>query len=263
VIQGVSISALTRSVPPSIVNCELTHLEREPINFARAVEQHELYEKALVAVGCTVQRLPSMPDLPDSVFVEDTAVVLPELAIITRPGAETRRSEVTSVAEALRRHRSLAFIKSPGTLDGGDVLVIGSIIYAGESSRTNADGIRQLTELAAPHGYRVRSVKTSGCLHLKSAVTRVGEDVILVNSAWVDESSFAGLRRIEVHPDEPFAANALWIGESVIYPAEYNETRQRLEQNGINVVAVETDELHRAEGAVTCCSILIPTRYQP
>jgi len=260
---GVAIRALTRSVPPSIVNCELTHLKREPINFARAVEQHELYEKALVAVGCTIQRLPSMPDLPDSVFVEDTAIVLPELAIITRPGAETRRAEVTSVADALRPHRSLAFIESPGTVDGGDVLVIGSIIYVGESSRTNADGIRQLTELAAPHGYRVRSVKTSGCLHLKSAVTQVAEDVILLNPAWVDSAAFPHMRQIEVHPDEPFAANALWIGENVIYPVEYKETRQRLEQNGINVFAIETDELHKAEGAVTCCSILIPTRYQP
>ena len=121
--------ALTRSVPPSIVNCELTHLEREPINLARAAEQHGLYEQALVAAGCTIQRLPSLPDLPDSVFVEDTAVVLPELAIITRPGAASRRFEVTSVADALRPHLPLTFIEPPGTLDGGDVLPIGSTIY--------------------------------------------------------------------------------------------------------------------------------------
>ena len=114
--------ALTRSVPPSIVNCELTHLKREPINLARAAEQHGLYEKGLIAVGCTIQRLPSLPELPDSVFVEDTAVVLPELAIIARPGAASRRFEVTSVADALRPHRPVTFIESPGTLDGGDVL---------------------------------------------------------------------------------------------------------------------------------------------
>src|SRR4029079_14600278 len=110
----------------------------------------------------------------------DTAVVLPELAIIARPGAESRRSEVTSVAEALRRHRPLAFIESPGTLDGGDVLTIGSTIYVGESTRTNAEGIRQLAEL----GYRIRSVKVSACLRLKSAVTNVAEDIVLLNSAW-------------------------------------------------------------------------------
>jgi dimethylargininase len=251
--------ALTRSVPPSIVNCELTHLKRDPINLARAAEQHGLYEKALIAVGCAIQRLPSLPDMPDSVFVEDTTVVLPEIAIIARPGAASRRLEVTSVADALRQHHLLAFIESPGTLDGGDVLPIDSTIYAGESTRTNAEGIRQLTEIASAYGYRVRPLKTSGCLHLKSAVSRVADDVILLNSAWVDSSSFPGLHQIEVHPSEPFAANALWIGENVIYSATYDETRQRLEKNCINVHLVEMDELQKAEGAVTCCSILIPT----
>jgi dimethylargininase len=249
--------ALTRSVPPSIVDCELTHLTREPIAVARAAEQHTSYEKSLVALGCTIQRLPSLPDLPDSVFVEDTAVVLRELAILTRPGAPSRRAEVTSVADALRLHRPLAFIQSPGTVDGGDVLRIGSVIYVGESTRTNAEGIRQLAQLASPHGYAVQAVKVSPCLHLKSAVSRVGDDVILLNSTWVDSSSFPGLRQIEVHPGEPFAANALLIGENIIYSATYDATRRRLAQEGINVHTVETDELEKAEGAVTCCSILI------
>jgi dimethylargininase len=249
--------ALTRSVPPSIVNCELTHLIRERINFARATEQHGLYEKALVALGCTVQRLPSLSDLPDSVFVEDTALVLPEIAIIARPGAASRRLEVTSVADALRPHRPLTFIEPPGTLDGGDVLAIGSTIYVGESTRTNAEGIRQLADLASAYGYAVRPVKVSGCLHLKSAATRVAEDVILLNSAWVDSSSFRGIHQIEVHPGEPFAANALRIGKHVIYSGTYDETRRRLEEKGINVHLVETDELQKAEGGVTCCSLLI------
>ena len=250
--------ALTRSVPPTIVNCELTHLKREPIELSRAIEQHGLYEKALVEIGCTIQQFPPLPDLPDSVFVEDTAVVLPEIAIIARPGAASRRAEVTSVADVLLACLPLAFIKSPGTLDGGDVLPVGSTIYVGESSRTNAEGIRQLAELTSVYGYRVRPVKTSGCLHLKSAVTRVADDVILLNSAWVDSSCFRGLSQIEVCPSEPFAANALWIGDNVICAATSHRTCQRLEQNGINVHVVEMDELQKAEGAVTCCSILIP-----
>jgi dimethylargininase len=249
--------AFTRSVPPSVVNCELTHLEREPINFARAAEQHDFYERALIASGCVIQRLPSLPDQPDSVFVEDTAVVLPEIAIIARPGAAARRPEVASVADALRPHRPLAFIDSPGTLDGGDVLVIDSSIYVGESSRTNAEGIRQLADLASAYRYAVRPIKVPRCLHLKSAVTRVAEDVILLNSAWVDSSSFEGMHQIDVHPSEPFAANALLIGDNVIYPTTYDETRRRLEENGINVHLVETGELQKAEGGVTCCSILI------
>jgi dimethylargininase len=203
--------------------------------------------------------LPSLSDLPDSVFVEDTAVVLPEIAIITRPGAASRRLEVTSVADALRPHRPLTFIEPPGTLDGGDVLVIGSTIYVGESTRSNADGIRQLADLASPYGYAVRPVKVSACLHLKSAVTRVAEDAILLNPAWVDGSSFEGMHKIEVHPGEPFAANALWIGERVIYTTTCDKTRRRLEEHGINVHSVETGELQKAEGGVTCCSILIQT----
>lgn len=249
--------ALTRSVPPSFGNCELTHLKRETIDLERAAEQHAIYEKSLVALGCMIQRLPSLPDLPDSVFVEDTAVVLPELAIITRPGAASRRAEVTSVADALRPHRRLAFIESPGTIDGGDVLQIGSVIYAGESTRTNAEGIRQLAQVASPNGYHVRMVTVSGCLHLKSAVTQVADDVILLNPEWVDASCFPELHQIEVHPTEPFAANALLIGENVIYSASYAETRRRLEENGVSVHLVHTDELEKAEGAVTCCSIVI------
>src|SRR6476620_1044435 len=229
------VLALTREVSPALSRCQLTHLARHPIDVALARTQHRQYELALEVLGCDVRRLPGGDEMPDSVFVEDTAVVLPELAIITRPGAESRRSEVTSVAEALRPHHSLAFIESPGTLDGGDVLTIGSAIYVGESTRTNAEGIRQLAELASQFGYRVRPMRVSGCLHLKSAVTRVAEDVILVNSAWVDSSLFPDLRQIEVDRSEPFAANALLIGDSVIYSASYDQTRQRLEKNGLNV----------------------------
>lgn len=195
--------------------------------------------------------------MPDSVFVEDTAVVLPEFVIITRPGAASRGAEITSVAEALRPHRPLAFIESPGTLDGGDILHIGSTIYAGESTRTNAEGIRQLAQLAYSYGYDVQPVKVSSCLHLKSAVTAVADDVILLNAAWVEASSFPGLAQIEVHPREPFAANALRIGDNVIYSATHDQTCRRLEEHGISVHIVETDELEKAEGAVTCCSILI------
>ncbi|MGK2961697.1 MAG: dimethylarginine dimethylaminohydrolase family protein [Gemmatimonadaceae bacterium] len=248
--------ALTRCVPPTIGDCELTHLEREPIDQARAVEQHSRYEEALAAAGCIVRPLPPLPDLPDSVFVEDTAVVLPELAITTRPGAESRRPEVESVAYALGPYRQLAFIEPPGTIDGGDVLRVGSTIFVGESGRTNLHGVQQLSQLVSPHGYLVRSLAVSGCLHLKSAVTRVAEDVILINPAWVDATQFAALDRIEVHPDEPFAANALLVGGSVVYSTTFVETARRLERSGVELRLVEIDELAKAEGALTCCSIV-------
>jgi dimethylargininase len=139
------------------------------------------------------------------------------------------------------------------------VLPIGSTFYVGQSTRTNAEGIRQFAQLVSAYGYVVRPVTVSACLHLKSAVTRVGEDVILLNPGWVEPSAFPGLRKIEVHPSEPFAANALWIGDTVIYSTTFDETRRRLEQNGIDVHPVEADELEKAEGAVTCCSILVAT----
>jgi dimethylargininase len=252
------VIALTRDLPSSIGDCELTHLEREPIDVERASHQHERYEQCLVSLGCMVQRLPPLPDRPDSVFVEDTAIVLPDFAIIARPGAESRRPEVASVEAALLSHRPLSFIESPGTLDGGDVLVVGSTVYVGRSGRTNAEGVRQLTELAGSHGYVVRPVQLSGCLHLKSAVTQVGKDLLLVNPEWVDSSSFDALHQIAVHPAEPFAANALRVGETVIFPAGYEGTQELMERRGIDVRLVEIDELQKAEGGVTCCSILIP-----
>jgi dimethylargininase len=250
--------ALTRSVPAAIVRCELTHLAREPIDPARAAAQHAAYERALEALGWSVRRLPELPELPDSVFVEDAAVVLPALAILTRPGAASRRAEVASVADALRPHRPLAFIEPPGTLDGGDVLRIGSTLHVGRSSRTNAEGIRQLARLAAGTGQAVRPVDLLGCLHLKTAVTQVAGDAVLLNPAWVDPMTFRHLERIPVHPSEPFAANALLAGAEVVHGAAHRRTRERLEDRGIVVHPVAADELEKAEAGVTCCSILIP-----
>src|SRR5450759_3872284 len=131
--------ALTRSVPASIGNCELTHLSREPIDYARAVAQHAQYEAALRRLGCRVQRLPDAPDLPDSVFVEDTAVVFDDMAVIARPGAASRRAEVEALIAALGPHRRLACIEAPGTLDGGDVLVTPDRVFVGMSGRTNTE----------------------------------------------------------------------------------------------------------------------------
>ena len=164
---------LTRSVPPSISQCELTHLARVPIDYQRAVQQHVAYERCLERLGCTVERLPDAPELPDSVFVEDAAVVFDDLAVIARPGAASRRPEVDAVAAALRAHRRLAFIEAPGTLDGGDVLVTPGKVFVGISGRTNADGVDQLATLIAPLGFDVVPVPVTGCLHLKSAVTAV------------------------------------------------------------------------------------------
>lgn len=249
--------ALTREVSPAIGRCELTHLARAPIDVERARAQHAGYEKALRAAGCDVRRLPADESMPDAVFIEDTAVVLDELVIVARPGAGSRRGETAEVERALEGLRPLARISAPGTLDGGDVLVAGRRIFAGLTGRTNADGIRQLAAHLSPHGYAVAPVPVEGCLHLKSAATAFKDDGLLVNLSWVDKAAFPGLDLLPVDPAEPYAANVLRIGETVLMPSIFPRTRERLEREWVRPVVVEADELAKAEGAVTCCSLIL------
>ncbi|HKE48399.1 MAG TPA: dimethylargininase, partial [Rhodanobacteraceae bacterium] len=183
-----------------------------------------------------------------------------EIAIRTRPGAESRRGEVESVAAALLPFRPIRAIEAPATIDGGDVLRIGRTIYVGQAARTNAEAVRQLDALVNVYGYAVQGVPTRECLHLKSAVTAVADGVVLINPDWVDADVFAAFRRIEIDPDEPHAANALRIGDRIIYPDNFPRTRRRLEEAGIDVATVGVSELQKAEGAVTCCSIVFGDR---
>jgi dimethylargininase len=249
--------AYTRAVSPTLAACELTHIRRAPIDVTRAIAEHEAYERALQRLGVHVRRVLAAPRLPDAVFVEDTAVVFDELAIITRPGAESRRPECRAVAERLAAHRSLALIEEPATLDGGDVLVDGERVYVGRSSRTNDAAIAQMAGILHPLGYRVVPVQFGGCLHLKSAVTRAGEGVLLLNPDWVEASVFADARVVTVDPREPHAANALAVAGAVIHPLQYPLTRARLEAEGLRVEPVDTTELTKAEAGVTCCSLIL------
>ena len=241
-------------------------MAREPIDHGRAVREHDAYEDVLRGLGCTIQRLPDLPENPDSVFVEDTAVVVDTIAVIARPGAPSRRGEVQSTADALARYRPLAFIEPPGTLDGGDVMVTPGAVFVGVSGRTNAGGARQLAAILAPHGFQVVPVAVTGCLHLKSAVTHLraarfggqASDSLLINPQWVDVSHFAAFDLIEVDPGEPEAANVLLVGDRVICAEAYPKTRQRLETARIATVTVPAGELAKAEGGLTCGAIIVP-----
>jgi dimethylargininase len=248
--------AVTREISPAIVRCELTHQPRVPIDLATAQMQHARYQQCLVAAGCTVERLRTTPDLADSVFVEDIAVVFPELAIVTRPGALSRRRETPVVAKALKKYRPLQRIQPPATLDGGDVLVLGRRVFVGHSRRTNATGIEQLRRILEPRGYTVASVPVEKCLHLKSAATAVSDETVLVNRDWVPTDAFCGLTFVDVDREEPWAANALRLNGELIYSAAYPRTLARLEAHGFRVRTVELGELAKAEGAVTCCSLV-------
>ena len=252
---GASV-ALTRGVSPAIASCELTHLARVAISLERAREQHARYEEALESLGCRIVRLPPDPDLPDSVFVEDTAVVLDELAVIAFSGAPSRRGERAAVAEALAPHREVVRMTGPGTLDGGDVLPLGRTLCVGLSSRTGPRGLEELGRLVTPRGYEVLGVPVRGCLHLKSAVTQIGDGLLLANRSWVDPLPLEGFEVLDVDPEEPFAANALLVGDTVLHDAAHARTRERMERRGIRVAPVDLSELAKAEGGVTCCSLV-------
>jgi dimethylargininase len=245
--------AITRDVSPSVAQCELTHLARTPIDYDRAVAQHRQYRELLASLGYEVIDLAGDAAHPDCVFIEDTAIVLDDVAVITRPGAVSRRGEVAPVAAELARHRKLVTITAPAMLDGGDVLVLDDTIYVGVSSRSNDTALEQLRTLT---GRTVVGVPVHGALHLKTAVTRVSHDALLVNREWLDVAPFPGWTLIDVDPTEPFGANALLAGESVVYATAFPLTRARLEAYGLTVHTVEADELAKAEGGVTCCALV-------
>ncbi|MHB1312185.1 MAG: dimethylarginine dimethylaminohydrolase family protein [Gemmatimonadaceae bacterium] len=249
--------AFTREVSPTIAQCELTHLARAPIDVGRARTQHLAYEQLLGALGCTVRRVTAAPDHPDAVFIEDAAVVFDELAVITRPGAESRRAETVAVEAALQGLRPIVRIAAPGTLDGGDVLVVGRSVFVGRTGRTNDAGIAQLRLLLAPLGYAVEGIGVTGCLHLKSAVTAVDFDTVLLNPEWVNPADFAQFRAEAVDPREPMGANVLRIGDQLVYGAEYPHTQARLDRLGYAPRTIDASELAKAEGAVTCCSLIV------
>jgi dimethylargininase len=240
--------ALTRAVPPSIVRCQLTHRERTPIDVALAIEQHAIYEQTLTELGCRVVHVDPEPEMPDSVFIEDTAVVLDELAIITRPGAPSRRGETAGVAKALRDYRDVVTVEAPATIDGGDVLVARKRIFVGLSSRTSSDAVRQLQQLAP--GYEVVGVEVRGILHLKSAVTLVGNETLVINRQYVDYLPFRDFELIDADD-----ANALLVNGVVIVSSA--ETERALQSRGIETRLVPNGELAKAEGGVTCCSLIV------
>jgi dimethylargininase len=249
--------AFLREVGPSLAACELSFLERVPIDVERAHAQHARYAAELGALGLSIEWLAPLPANPDAVFVEDTAVVLPEVAVITRPGVASRRGEVESVAAGLAPHRPLRRIASPGTLEGGDVVCIGRNLYVGVSGRSNAAGIEQLRLALAPFGYRVAGVAMRDCLHLKSACTFIPPDILLANPAWVDAKSFDARTLVEVDPGEAFAANTLTLQGVTLLSAAFPRTERRLREAGVTTRALDVSELQKAEAALTCMSLML------
>ena len=249
--------AITREVSASINGCELSFHSPQPIDVARAMEQHRAYRDCLEELGVRVVSLPAEPDLPDAVFVEDPVVVVDEVAIISNMGAPSRRPEARTLIDALSPYRPLQFLKESATLDGGDVLRIGRSLFVGLSRRTNLEGISQLHDLLRPYDYQVQQVAIRGCLHLKSACSYIGNGTVLINPSWIEAEPLRGFEWLEVPAEEPAAANALLIGDVVIMPASFPKTRARLEGRGFRARAIDVSELQKAEAGVTCCSVIL------
>jgi dimethylargininase len=255
------MTAITRAVSPAMNRCELTFLPRQEIDIGKAQEQHRNYEECLRRLGVRVVSLPAEADMPDAVFVEDPAVVVDQVAVITRMGAASRRKEAESLAAALAAYRPVVWMVAPATLEGGDVMRIGSTLFVGRSERTNAEGVRQLRELVGGFGYAVEEVEVRGCMHLKTACSNLGEDRILANGAWIDTAPLSGLQIWEVPAEEPWGANILVVGETVLLPASAPRTRRMLERRGLRVEVLDIGELMKAEAGLTCLSILFPSSH--
>ena len=252
-----SLLALVRPPGPSLQKGERTHIEREPIDFARAQEQYARYVEALRQAGAEIVEVPAAPQLPDSVFIEDTAAVFGSLAVIARSGAESRRAETPAVAAVLGRYCKLEYAQPPATFDGGDILTIGSTVYVGRGARTNQAAIDYLTTLLRQDSYEVVPVPLAGCLHLKSAINYLGNNTVLLNPQWVPRELFTRLASIEVDPREPMGASALLVGEQLLLSSDYPCTVKRVEAHGFRPRVLDLSEFHRAEGGLTCLSILL------
>lgn len=255
-----TVAVVKRPAPTLIDRCEISFIERSPMSFDALERQHRDYREALRNAGADVVVLDADPALPDSVFVEDTAVVLDEIAIVCRPGAVSRRGEPGCIENLLAREREILRIVAPGTIEGGDVLKVGRTLFVGLSTRTNREGCEQFAALVRPHDYAVVPVRVPGSLHLKTACTALDAETLLLNPAWLDPADFEGFRRIEVSADEPFAANVLPVDSTLIANAAFPRTLERVEiharSTGRAVFAVDIAEFGKAEAGLTCMSLL-------
>ncbi|MCA9673804.1 MAG: dimethylargininase [Kofleriaceae bacterium] len=250
--------AITRAVPTSFASALAAVPPDPPIDVARARAEHDAYRAALAAIGLRVVCLAAADALPDSCFVEDTAVVGTGLALITRPGAPSRRPEVDAVTPALARHVAIAWTAAPATIDGGDCLRVGATLFVGRSARTSADGVARLREVFAPRGVTVVAVDLPpGVLHLKCVVSSLGGDRVALADDTIPAAALPGARVVRIPADEGYAANVVHHDGAVVMADGHPRARAALEAAGLRVVAVDNRELRKADSALTCLSVLV------
>lgn len=248
--------AVTHTPSPNMQQYERTFVGDEIIDYDLALRQHAAYQDALRSCGARVVTLDVNLALPDCVFVEDTAIVLDEVAVMMSPGAESRRPEILGMEPVLRQYRTIERVSLPGTIDGGDVVRSGRALYVGESQRTNAEGIAALRRVLAPYGYSVTGIPVHGCLHLKTACSALPDGRFLVNADWIDTSPLPGASTVQVPAAEPWAGDVLVIGDKIIASDAFPDTIALLRELGFGVIPVSVSEFAKAEGGVTCLSLV-------
>jgi dimethylargininase len=251
------IIAITHVPSPRMQACERTFVAETTIDLDLARRQHVGYCAVLEECGAEVVRLDANAEFPDAAFVEDAVVVLDEVAIVGTMGVDSRRAETAAIEAAVRNYRPVHRIDIPATLEGGDVLRIGKTLLIGMSTRTNAAGMELLRRMIEPLGYRVIAVPVLGCLHLKTGCSALPDGALLVNRGWIDCGPLNGLELIEVPREEPWGANAALVSSSVIVPANHSRTADLIARRGFEVHEVDISEFQKAEGGVTCLSILV------
>lgn len=253
-----STHALVREVATSFSHALAMVRPEEPIDVARARAQHRSYVEAIGSLGVETIVLPADDACPDCCFVEDACVIAGEVAVVTRPGAESRRAEVESVAAVVARHRLLARIEEPGTLDGGDCMLVGRTFYVGRSKRTNDVGIAALRAIVAPLGFDVVSIALpDSVLHLKSVCSPVGDGNVLVIEGALPGIDFEDARTIAIPASEPQGANVVFANGTALVAADAPRTIALVDRLGVRVVPVDTSEMRKADGALTCLSIVL------
>lgn len=246
--------ALTRKPGKNFIQ-GLTTANLGPPNYELILKQHAAYVDALKAIGIDVIELDPLPDYPDAHFVEDTAVVIPEVAVITRPGAAARQGEEESISEVLRQYREIENIKTPGTLDGGDVLMIGNHFFIGISERTNPDGAEQLGRILEKFGKTWATIQVGAGLHLKSSANYSGKNSILVTQDFAGHEALNGYDKIIVDKEAEYSANTLWINDHLLMPSGYPGTKAKFKSLGLPIIELDVSEMQKMDGGLTCLSI--------
>ncbi len=251
--------AIVRAPASALASGERSFIEREPIQFETALQQHANYAAVLSGLGLRLLHLPAMEDFPDSVFVEDTAIILDEFAILARMGTESRSLEVHGITPILSIYREVMHLEAPASLEGGDVIVSGKKVLIGISRRSNVSGVQRVEQLTKPLGYKVTPVSVHGCLHLKTACTLLPDGRLLLNPRWVDSSALAEFSTLEIPEKEPWAACQLSVGNRCVIDERHLATIELLSREKYHVQPIPLSELAKAEAGPTCLSLIFNT----